>query len=203
MLRRGSSPLARGLPDEDTRAVPRVRIIPARAGFTTLAPLREASQGDHPRSRGVYPATSAPYLNLLGSSPLARGLLTAAPDRRHSNGIIPARAGFTWSRRTPRGCGRDHPRSRGVYIEGLCKTMGLTGSSPLARGLRVHPVGDSCVHGIIPARAGFTGCRKRIAECPPDHPRSRGVYTMMAALKVVFPGSSPLARGLRQRRRGH
>ena len=49
--------------------------------------------------------------------------------------IIPARAGFT---RSPRGHARraaDHPRSRGVYHDGVEGGTGDVGSSPLARGL--------------------------------------------------------------------
>ena len=50
----GSSPLARGLLDHLHRVNDRVRIIPARAGFTPNG-LDDPSQSpDHPRSRGVY-----------------------------------------------------------------------------------------------------------------------------------------------------
>ena len=51
--------------------------------------------------------------------------------------------------------------------------------------------------GIIPARAGFT--REAIIRRGrrPDHPRSRGVYAVVADRTVVVKGSSPLARGLR------
>ena len=55
--------------------------------------------------------------------------------------------------------------------------------------------------GIIPARAGFTGgCRNR-SRRPRDHPRSRGVYLPRWAAEALAEGSSPLARGLRARRR--
>ena len=51
---RGSSPLARGLPE-----VVEVRhifsgIIPARAGFTPSRTRTRRRPSDHPRSRGVY-----------------------------------------------------------------------------------------------------------------------------------------------------
>ena len=52
-------------------------------------------------------------------------------------GIIPARAGFTWATPNLHSSETDHPRSRGVYeLRVLCKP-GTTGSSPLARGLRL------------------------------------------------------------------
>ena len=95
----------------------------------------------------------------------------------------------------------DHPRSRGVYKKSFVVRTACAGSSPLARGLRV-PAGR--VHlglGIIPARAGFTGCPCWPAWTRTDHPRSRGVYSAVASRYQVSGGSSPLARGLRPHRR--
>ena len=94
-LRRGSSPLARGL-----RANPRLRagargIIPARAGFTEVGDRRKEPPWDHPRSRGVYARTEPSLHAVSGSSPLARGLLAADDASRSMRRIIPARAGFT------------------------------------------------------------------------------------------------------------
>ena len=77
--RRGSSPLARGLPGSLLATMRGVGIIPARAGFTRPRGSRI------PRRRG--------------SSPLARGLPELADHLRARGRIIPARAGFT------RGCG--------------------------------------------------------------------------------------------------
>ena len=78
----GSSPLARGLRFVDGEAAAAAGIIPARAGFTSVAGRSVLAAGDHPRSRGVYPyePCSGGRLggsledHLLGSSPLARGL---------------------------------------------------------------------------------------------------------------------------------
>ena len=52
---RGSSPLARGLPEQLTVSGEANGIIPARAGFTSRLTRLVLSCGDHPRSRGVYP----------------------------------------------------------------------------------------------------------------------------------------------------
>ena len=71
----GSSPLARGLLTGMIRAQRSLRIIPARAGFTTSCPWLEEPRRDHPRSRGVYPTLRHVRRLLWGSSPLARGLL--------------------------------------------------------------------------------------------------------------------------------
>ena len=71
----GSSPLARGLPCDLHPTFHSIRIIPARAGFTSGVIPRHVMLRDHPRSRGVY--------------------LTPALTSGLSSRIIPARAGFT------------------------------------------------------------------------------------------------------------
>ena len=133
----GSSPLARGLRRYCGRVVLCYRIIPARAGFTTLSRRIPGSCSDHPRSRGVYFSC-------------AWGMILPAR-------IIPARAGFT-----PHGASRsrvrgDHPRSRGVYRVYAREGVWRGGSSPLARGLRFLAGLVAGPARIIPARAGFTG----------------------------------------------
>ena len=134
--------------------------------------------------------------SVAGSSPLARGLLVTSGNAIDFARIIPARAGFTSSFRGTRRPGRDHPRSRGVYVWGNIREAIQPGSSPLARGLRRGSLGASVRGGIIPARAGFT----RSTTSPPgssaDHPRSRGVYLYDAMKTGTVSGSSPLARGL-------
>ena len=51
---RGSSPLARGLLEQQVDQEIEPRIIPARAGFTHLGDVGAVVRRDHPRSRGVY-----------------------------------------------------------------------------------------------------------------------------------------------------
>ena len=112
----GSSPLARGLPDA-TAATPRTTgIIPARAGFTRTSRCEGRRRRDHPRSRGVYASSAERRPFCRGSSPLARGLPRAHAPPPAGDGIIPARAGFTLSRRNSHRSPLDHPRSRGVYL---------------------------------------------------------------------------------------
>ena len=192
----GSSPLARGLLRRRRRIARHVRIIPARAGFTSIVDRGSISTRDHPRSRGVYRGVGGQELHVNGSSPLARGLPPRRYLSRTATGIIPARAGFTrfTSRAGPRAA--DHPRSRGVYIVRPESVNADDGSSPLARGLHGDPTDCPRDLRIIPARAGFTGrpyCR-RLAEG--DHPRSRGVYRICSPDAGLSAGSSPLARGL-------
>ena len=154
-------------------------IIPARAGFTAYREGFGVMGRDHPRSRGVY--------------------FRRARRRRNNLWIIPARAGFTRGSR-PRWCRRwDHPRSRGVYPPGSPLRAGPPGSSPLARGLRHKSFTDLGISRIIPARAGFTARSDQARPDPADHPRSRGVYNMIADRNRRVIGSSPLARGLHGR----
>ena len=196
----GSSPLARGLLWRRPCRVGTRRIIPARAGFTAWPRLRSSLSGDHPRSRGVYGGAARGRCLGPGSSPLARGLhLRPARPLRHG-GIIPARAGFTCRPRRGRLGGGDHPRSRGVYCDHETKMAAVPGSSPLARGLRIHRSVRNRRHRIIPARAGFTPVMTAPACGLSDHPRSRGVYAPGTASANWLKGSSPLARGLRRAR---
>ena len=75
----------------------------------------------------------------------------------------------------------DHPRSRGVYFLTIISSAPDAGSSPLARGLLDKNCGAISVTRIIPARAGFTGQEAAGGVDEGDHPRSRGVYTSIAA----------------------
>ena len=132
----GSSPLARGLRDHDLDGGHNPGIIPARAGFTTAASTRSTPTRDHPRSRGVYLGWMGVRGRRKGSSPLARGLLTASDELVRAGRIIPARAGFTLRSLRGHDTGSDHPRSRGVYLLRRMSSFERDGSSPLARGLR-------------------------------------------------------------------
>ena len=214
----GSSPLARGLQARLIGPIPDHGIIPARAGFTGRRQSHTPPPRDHPRSRGVY-ILSAIFLNGLdGSSPLARGLRPRHHPQLDPRRIIPARAGFTDHCAQQAEEDRDHPRSRGVYVASAWKCAVITGSSPLARGLRFRDIIADGRNGIIPARAGFTDphdyaiaedlgssplarglhvMRERPLPYGGDHPRSRGVYEWWGLLRAGIFGSSPLARGLR------
>ena len=172
----GSSPLARGLPQAQSRAPLVEGIIPARAGFTPTRAFLRCAQADHPRSRGVYLGMGVRAALGPGSSPLARGLPAGGFRVRGSFGIIPARAGFTENRMEWDQEHQDHPRSRGVYADMDAVFPFSHGSSPLARGLQSNLANVIYITWIIPARAGFT------------------LY--LAENHVHLGGSSPLARGL-------
>ena len=152
------------------------RIIPARAGFTGTMSTSTRGEADHPRSRGVYLDTVGPYLDRVGSSPLARGLPAADTAVK----LVAT----------------DHPRSRGVYLFSPPSSTNSAGSSPLARGLRGPGGGRGRGGRIIPARAGFTAITDAFKGFLEDHPRSRGVYRRDQQIQEKRKGSSPLARGL-------
>ena len=213
----GSSPLARGLLGENTDLRLRQRIIPARAGFTGQRVASRRRSSDHPRSRGVYRILPDGEEMYDGSSPLARGLRDPHLGEERLDGIIPARAGFTWPRRpsmTPtagssplaRGlrCGHGRPAcspriipARAGFTRPRRPSMTPTaGSSPLARGLRCGHGRPACSPRIIPARAGFTRPTRSPRTRSGDHPRSRGVYRRPRPRSRGCAGSSPLARGL-------
>ena len=164
----GSSPLARGLLLPECRWYEQLGIIPARAGFTTRTPTSSSRRPDHPRSRGVYVWELLKQTGREGSSPLARGLRRSPRVPSPLSGIIPARAGFTAGPPVA-GAGRwDHPRSRGVYPTSRHLLPLDSGSSPLARGLRLGRERGRDGRGIIPARAGFTlGDRRDSNGGPP------------------------------------
>ena len=192
----GSSPLARGLRAVAASPPGRVRIIPARAGFTGRRASGRPSGRDHPRSRGVYRAVAAAAQERVGSSPLARGLPAIWRECTEHSRIIPARAGFTERQGADPRPRRDHPRSRGVYAAARAAAAPRRGSSPLARGLRLGAPHRGGRTRIIPARAGFTGLGGIPGGESRDHPRSRGVYDEVVGPDEVVAGSSPLARGL-------
>ena len=144
----GSSPLARGLRNRVIGVIRQIRIIPARAGFTTVECDAIAVR--------------------QGSSPLARGLLKKNSAAASPVGIIPARAGFTATTQITMQAVADHPRSRGVYSTPAIRSRCSAGSSPLARGLPILQQTNQLIHRIIPARAGFTlGDRRDSNGGPP------------------------------------
>ena len=69
----GSSPLARGTRNIEAEAVARVRLIPARAGNTSISLPSHFLRAAHPRSRGEHSSPHSEATRAVGSSPLARG----------------------------------------------------------------------------------------------------------------------------------
>ena len=193
----GSSPLARGAPaGRDGRNQP-FRIIPACAGSTRRAIDVGADHLDHPRLRGEHLPRAFVTSDHEGSSPLARGAHAQLVVDARVDGIIPACAGSTRSRRPARHRCRDHPRLRGEHVHAGTGSPVTIGSSPLARGALVPAELAAQAGGIIPACAGSTARRCEPRFRRRDHPRLRGEHKSPTLSSEYAPGSSPLARGAR------
>ncbi len=152
----GSSPHARGAPDGASGAGHQGGIIPACAGSTRRPYTSRFAAWDHPRMRGEHACSARRQIQIVGSSPHARGALLRRWPNELCVRIIPACAGSTrWSsrRRCPP---RDHPRMRGEHLAGAEVTVQTVGSSPHARGALDAVPDLHRADGIIPACAGST-----------------------------------------------
>ena len=150
---------------------------------------------DHPRVRGEHGAPWNRCPTPPGSSPRARGALAEPGCGTNLEGIIPACAGSTPTRRGACGGGWDHPRVRGEHIGGFLEPLKGAGSSPRARGARPGHGHQTIRRGIIPACAGSTPTRWRSTPVARDHPRVRGEHPVGGAEVMRAQGSSPRARG--------
>ena len=134
----GSSPLARGTLAFIVIMPFLVRLIPARAGNTSLQRPTEKEATAHPRSCGEhnhrYTAAGAGF----GSSPLARGTPQKGIALMCRGRLIPARAGNTQFSKLVHAAELAHPRSRGEHVLCLADEPGGGGSSPLARGTQSY-----------------------------------------------------------------
>ena len=77
----------------------------------------------------------------------------------------------------------------------LLMVVSASGSSPLARGAYPRGPASPRTTGIIPARAGCMSMFSPKHLFVTDHPRSRGVHTVVGLVRSFGVGSSPLARG--------
>ena len=159
------------------------------------------SSGAHPRSRGEHIISMISVPLGRGSSPLARGTRAYFPLSKGMTGLIPARAGNTFSVFLSLVIIGAHPRSRGEHCPLRREVPQQGGSSPLARGtpnLGRHVIK---ARGFIPARAGNTGKIPRRRTLFRVHPRSRGEHGPNLNKALDSLGSSPLARGTQRHSR--
>ena len=137
--------------------------------------------------RGEYRQRTHRPDSVLGSPPLARGILNCHLQIFLINGITPACAGNTWQGDKVQPTTKDHPRLRGEYIKrGKIFSDGL-GSPPLARGIPWCQIRRHFMTGITPACAGNTRNRKSYYRAIWDHPRLRGEYTKKIPYLQPFP----------------
>ena len=195
MRKLGSSPLARRTRGILVHAGGGARLIPARAGNTSMRLLIAASPTAHPRSRGEHFTQFWNSAFRVGSSPLARGTPRSLFLLLVVIRLIPARAGNTPDAfLTVTRCAA-HPRSRGEHTCVGCGSRRGCGSSPLARGTPAPCRDQDCAARLIPARAGNTAVRPGSRTGAAAHPRSRGEHYAAGDDYLGHFGSSPLARG--------
>ena len=192
----GSPPLARGIPKGIGNSIPRIGITPACAGNTTAAIFPTVQQRDHPRLRGEYIRSIRFIPCVPGSPPLARGIHTMTSNGSGFVGITPACAGNTDRCGTNYRYQTDHPRLRGEYSDVHITDDRVTGSPPLARGIRRWKKEKHCATRITPACAGNTFITKYCVDRLGDHPRLRGEYADHPVKTRQSEGSPPLARGI-------
>ena len=194
--RLGSPPLARGILCDNAHINKVDRITPACAGNTASGRTARIPYLDHPRLRGEYGDMSCNPQVVMGSPPLARGILNCHLQIFLINGITPACAGNTWQGDKVQPTTKDHPRLRGEYINrGKIFSDGL-GSPPLARGIPWCQIRRHFMTGITPACAGNTRFITKIRRVAWDHPRLRGEYGKVLLVRQLSIGSPPLARGI-------
>ena len=200
-LARGSSPHARGARRGYTLFELTPRLIPACAGSTQHRNPEAHRITAHPRMRGEHRLPGAVVATMDGSSPHARGALRDGFHPGDPCGLIPACAGSTEKVVPAEATSGAHPRMRGEHLKHRRSESPNMGSSPHARGARRRWRACDVPAGLIPACAGSTPSSPRRQCAPEAHPRMRGEHSSL--LGAVSPplGSSPHARGARNRRR--
>ena len=191
----GSSPLARGTPEDQRKGCDPGRFIPTRAGNTSPSGNFFSTTSVHPHSRGEHTDSSTTEQCTAGSSPLARGTPGHEGDHVGRARFIPTRAGNTSSGRRPSSSAPVHPHSRGEHIAILISNLRHTGSSPLARGTQAPTLSMACRQRFIPTRAGNTQGDRIEYRTWAVHPHSRGEHGRPPRRARPIGGSSPLARG--------
>ena len=192
---RGTSPRARGKPQQRTVIERKLGNIPACAGKTKSCWGWRAPQREHPRVRGENKRLSRGRAPDAGTSPRARGKLPRHPRRTRTPGNIPACAGKTLIAPMEGGKIWEHPRVRGENTSGNKFFARALGTSPRARGKPSRGARFTYIRRNIPACAGKTGTCDWPGREKEEHPRVRGENTSRMLENLIRWGTSPRARG--------
>ena len=195
----GSSPHARGTPLLQQHVTDELRFIPACAGNAAPAPPVSRLGPVHPRMRGERTMIGADRPRIVGSSPHARGTPEGTFPTIKPKRFIPACAGNAVSLIYRLTNIAVHPRMRGERRVVNVSARVSGGSSPHARGTHVQFFSMNFNKRFIPACAGnahWPTCSSRISAV---HPRMRGERVPVVGLAGFSGGSSPHARGTRER----
>ena len=116
-------------------------------------------------------------------------------------GLIPARAGKTYERKTGQPITAAHPRAGGENRGRLRKSLHRLGSSPRGRGKQLTVRQNLARRRLIPARAGKTQVLARAVSAVAAHPRAGGENHSADWTIDRDLGSSPRGRGKPRRGR--
>ena len=119
------------------------------------------------------------------------------------NGLIPACAGKTLSRRTAQRASSAHPRMCGENQGLTWQQLPTAGSSPHVRGKPRDGTRVDHLGGLIPACTGKTSQRARRWSESRAHPRVCGENMACWPARVSVSGSSPRVRRKRHERHVH
>ena len=193
----GSSPRVRGKPERIRRTSSATGLIPARAGKTSRVHRSGLRRRAHPRACGENSPTPSSARLDRGSSPRVRGKLRSLYRASYGDGLIPARAGKTYTLSSPAGSLSAHPRACGENALGKASGSLTSGSSPRVRGKRWSCRPRRRIRGLIPARAGKTSRKSLATSRRLAHPRACGENLADLRDQLYSAGSSPRVRGKR------
>src|SRR6185312_16389941 len=152
-------------------------------------------RADHPRAGGEHRRRETATDPVLGSSPRWRGARGQVVDVGQRVRIIPALAGSTGSRASPRPGSSDHPRAGGEHTAIVSGGEAMGGSSPRWRGAQTRRSSRRADSRIIPALAGSTAPSSPPETRTTDHPRAGGEHFGLPRPIDRPHGSSPRWRG--------
>ncbi len=191
----GLSPLVRGKRWSLCRSAGVLRSIPACAGETGRCHPILISGGVYPRLCGGNKIPRLICDHLSGLSPLVRGKRFSAGLLAALVGSIPACAGETRHPTRRREATRVYPRLCGGNAAVCDHAHPAPGLSPLVRGKRASPLGDTGTSGSIPACAGETAPSPPFPATRRVYPRLCGGNSRTDGVQIIRVGLSPLVRG--------
>ncbi len=194
-LAAGSSPRVRGTEQAFIPAGHGDRFIPAGAGNRCWAVPCSGGPPVHPRGCGEQMGVGRAKRGRSGSSPRVRGTGREGHGQRISGRFIPAGAGNSSRSRGPLKRPAVHPRGCGEQSQGARAAAQADGSSPRVRGTAALSQRYGETVRFIPAGAGNSPCRWRLARHTPVHPRGCGEQPCRAGMVRSYLGSSPRVRG--------
>ena len=115
IIKAGSPPHTRGIPEGIATIDVELGITPAHAGNTAMNNGDVTKARDHPRTRGEYYTPSKDGSRPMGSPPHTRGIQLGGVHQPKPGGITPAHAGNTAAGSAAAAAAGDHPRTRGEY----------------------------------------------------------------------------------------